>query len=122
MSIGDAYAADEECNCENMIAPDEKIWKYLKELSVDVPEEDRMVYAVLPGILSPLVGCECDENNREKRKVDPSEAPDVPESPESDYIESKIEPIVPNVHSRNCPRGHRRFGFICVPEQDLLEK
>lgn len=120
-----AYAADEECNCENMVEDEEKIWRYLKELSIDVSEQDKVVYSVLPGVLSPLVGCVCDENTREKRKANPSEAPAIPESPESlesEDIESRIQPVLPNVHSRNCPRGYRRFGFICVSEQDLLEK
>lgn len=121
------YATDTNdlCPCNDMELKDVPLlWNLMKQLSVDVPDDEKSIYTVLPGELSPLIDCNCGENSRKKRKA--VQTPEnVPVSSENvKETEAVLHPLnfVKETKSRRvvditCPLGMRRFGVTCVEEE-----
>nr|BAM20201.1 unknown unsecreted protein [Papilio xuthus] len=105
--------AQENCSCDDgeILQEANDIFKFLKVVSTNSEGQD---YPIIPGLLSPLVSCDCG-GNRKKRKI----------LPETRDVVRKIQPAPKHEDHgaagiRNkCPLGFRRVGFMCL-NADLL--
>ncbi|KPJ17597.1 hypothetical protein RR48_01385 [Papilio machaon] len=104
--------AQENCGCDNgqILQEASDTFKFLKTLSPKVGEE----YPIMPGLLSPLVSCDCG-GNRKKRKTLPDTMNIVKEIRPTPKYEDHAAAGIRN----KCPLGFRRIGFMCL-NVDLL--
>lgn len=122
---GALVRAEDDCTCDPRTEEDSRaLWDFLKKLSGNdlADAEDQEMRAVLPGVLSPLLECNCLEKNRRKRKITPEveevEKVDVeiPASAERDPIREKK-----SIHFKTtrCAKGFVWIGVMCVREEYL---
>lgn len=119
-----AVSAEDDCTCDPQTEEDSRaLWDFLKKLSgndlADADEQE--MRAVLPGVLSPLLECNCLEKNRRKRKITPEVEEEkveleVPASAEPDPIREKKSI---HIKTTRCAKGFVWIGIMCVPEEYL---
>lgn len=106
-----AYA-QEKCRCDErqILKEVDDTFKFLKTVSTN---SDTLNYPIVPGLLSPLVSCDCEGNNRKKRKI-------FPDTHEKEIVHPTTKRYEEHAGIRNkCPVGFRRVGFMCL-NADLL--
>lgn len=114
--VSTAHAATKECEC-NSESDKIAVWSYLKTLSDQIDgTSDKTAYSVLPAVLSPLVGCNCQEKVRPKRKI----MPNVPDT-KGKHIRHEKKYGKKSIHynDRHCPTHYVRVGSRCIKEELL---
>ncbi|CAB3255110.1 unnamed protein product [Arctia plantaginis] len=118
--------ADINCDCNS--DDNKELWEYLTKISLDfddLTEEEKEMYSVLPGFLSPLFECNC-LSDRKKRSITPKVRPLEILSTSLD-AEKKENPTPKptrlghkiRYRTRSCPVGYVRIVYWCVPEEKI---
>ncbi|CAB3255111.1 unnamed protein product [Arctia plantaginis] len=117
ITTANAAAVPKDCEC-NSESDKLAVWSYLKDLSRQIDDaSDKTAYSVLPAVLSPLVGCDCQEKIRSKRKI----MPNVPDTKSKHLRHEKKYAGKKTIHynDRHCPSHYVRVGYRCVKEELL---
>lgn len=118
--------ADINCDCNS--DANKELWEYLAEISqdfADLTEEEKEMYSVIPGFLSPLLDCNC-LSDRKKRSIATKVVPVEALSTSLDAEKKEIHPTRPTrlghkirYQTRSCPVGYVRIVYWCVPEEKI---